>query len=100
MKTYKIGLEKAASILGTAMMLSWMVVVGLGGFLLLIGAFYALSSNSISLVVVCCFGLFIPLVFTLLWGFYMIEEAAREWIAKRIANGKAGSAIATHQMAG
>lgn len=66
------------SILGTAMILAWSVIVGVGGFLLLLGVFYAMTGNSPLLLVVCCFGLFLPIALTLWWGFFAIEERLQE----------------------
>ncbi|MCA1959506.1 MAG: hypothetical protein LDL33_01825 [Desulfomonile sp.] len=83
MKTTNTTSNGLVSLLGTIMMISWTVVVGLGGLLLLLAIFYATMSNSLTLTVVCSFFLFIPVLVTLIWGFFMVEDLTREWTAGR-----------------
>jgi hypothetical protein len=68
----------ALAILGTIMMVAWFAIVGLGGFLLLLGAFYAMSGGNLTLLVITCFGLSLPLALTLIWGFGAIDRWVRE----------------------
>jgi|GEM_PF-856205 len=83
MKTTNTTSNGFVSLLGTIMMISWTVVVGLGGLLLLLAIFYATMSNSLTLTVVCSFFLFIPVLVTLIWGFFMVEDLTREWATGR-----------------
>ena len=100
MKTREARSEKAASVLGTVMMLSWAVIVGIGGFFMLMGIFYGMSSANNTLLAVCSFGLFIPVSLTLLWGMFMIEETVREWVARKSANGTVGTPLAMEDVSG
>jgi len=73
--------ERGYMILGTAMMLAWFMVIGVGGFLLLMGIFYAMVAKSMTLGIVCCVLLFAPLGMTLLWGFFSAEALREKWSA-------------------
>jgi hypothetical protein len=74
--------ERGYMILGTAMMLAWFMVIGVGGFLLLLGIFYAMVAENMTLAVVCCVLLFAPLGMTLLWGFSSAEALREKWAAR------------------
>lgn len=74
--------ERGYMILGTAMMLAWFLVIGVGGFLLLLGIFYAMVAKNMTLAVVCCVLVFAPLGMTLLWGFFSAEALREKWAAR------------------
>lgn len=70
--------DRVLTILGTVMMVAWFVVIGLGGFVLLLAAFYAMTSNHLTLLVITCFALCLPLALTLIWGLSAIDRWVRE----------------------
>ncbi len=61
-------LERATMILGTAVWTSCFVVIGFGGLMLLSAIAYALVTVNYTLVAVCTFLLFAPLLVTVIWA--------------------------------
>lgn len=77
--TVKTGaLDKASSILGTAMMLAWTLGLGILGFVLLVAIAYAMVLQNQTLVIVCSLLLFSPLLMTVAWGLLSAAEKARD----------------------
>jgi hypothetical protein len=74
-------LGKAASILGTAMMLAWTFLIGVFGFALLIGVYYAMGAQNSSLIAICCFGLALPILLTAVFGLLSLADAMMQKIA-------------------
>lgn len=68
-------LERAAAILGTAMILAWTFLIGVFGFALLIGVYYAIGADSQSLLAICCFGLALPILLTVVFGLLSLADA-------------------------
>ena len=68
-------LGKAAEILGTAMMLAWTFLIGVFGFALLVGVYYAMGAQSQSLLAICCFGLALPILLTAVFGLLSLADA-------------------------
>jgi hypothetical protein len=60
--------ERVSMALGTAMMLAWTMVIGIGGVVLLATIAFALLSNNVNLAIVASFLLFLPLAITGVWG--------------------------------
>lgn len=71
-------LDKAPAILGTAMMLAWTLGLGILGFVLLLAIAYAMVLQNPTLVIVCSFLLFAPLLMIIVWGLLSAAELARE----------------------
>jgi len=74
-------LERAAAVLGTAMMLAWTFVIGGLGFLLLLGVYYAMGAYSQSLLTICCFGLALPILLTAVFGLLSLADAMMQRLA-------------------
>jgi hypothetical protein len=60
--------ERVSKALGTAMMLAWTMVIGIGGFVLLATIGFALLTYNATLAIVASFLLFLPLAITAVWG--------------------------------
>jgi hypothetical protein len=70
--------EKAAEVLGTVVMTAWSIGIGVVGFMLLLGAYYAMVVQSTSLLVACCFLLFLPLILTaVFFVFHVVDMSTR-----------------------
>lgn len=76
-------LGRAARFLGTAMMLAWTFVIGILGFVLLLGVYYAMVAQSQSLLTVCCFLLFSPLLLTVVFGCLSLAERMVQRFTRR-----------------
>lgn len=61
-------LERATQVLGTAMMLAWTFIIGIGGFLLLMATAFAFITHNHAMASISIFLLFTPLLMTLGWG--------------------------------
>jgi predicted ABC-type exoprotein transport system permease subunit len=59
---------RMSTVLGTAMMIAWTLVIGIGGVALLLTVAFGLFSNNLNLAVVSSFLLFVPLLLTIVWG--------------------------------
>ena len=70
-------LDRASMFLGIAMVLAWTLGIGIVGFALLLAIAYAMVFHNYSLVVVCSFFLFAPLMLTIAWGILWVAEAAK-----------------------
>ena len=68
-------LEKAAAVIGTAMMLAWTFLIGVFGFALLIGVYYAMGAQSQSILAICGFGLALPILLTVVFGLLSLADA-------------------------
>lgn len=75
------GLEKAVKVLGTAVMLSWTFIIGIFGFVILLGIYYAMVVESQSLLGFCCFLLFSPILLTVVFGCLSLAETLRKELA-------------------
>jgi hypothetical protein len=71
-------LDKAAAVLGTAMMIAWTFVIGFVGLVLFAAIAYALLFRNYFLVGACSFVIFAPLIMTILWGILRLIAFARE----------------------
>lgn len=76
-------LGRVARLLGTAMMLAWTFVIGILGFVLLLGVYYAMVAQSQSLLAVCCFLLFSPLLLTIVFGCLSLAERLVQKFSRR-----------------
>jgi len=70
-------LDRVSGTLGTAMMLAWILGIGIGSFALLLGLTYAMVFGNLALGVICSILLFAPIVITILWGMVTATEAIR-----------------------
>lgn len=61
-------LDRVTEILGSAMMLAWTFIIGIGGFLLLAATAYAMIAQIHSLAIFCICLLSAPLLMTVAWG--------------------------------
>ncbi len=77
------GLARAARLLGTVMVLAWTFVIGILGFVLLLGVYYAIVAQSQSLLAVCCFLLFSPLLLTVVFGCLSLAEILLQKFTRR-----------------
>jgi len=77
------GLEKVVKVLGTAVMLSWTLIIGLFGFVLLLGIYYAMEAENQNLLGFCCFLLFSPILLTIVFGCLSLAEAVRKELTVR-----------------
>lgn len=75
--------ERGSVILGTAMMVSWTLVIGIGGLVLFLAIAYGLTSRSHMLVVVSSCLLAVPLLLTVAWGIALANEIMGEKKAER-----------------
>jgi len=67
-------LGRAARLLGTAMMLAWTFVIGILGFVLLLGAYYAMVAQSQSLSYSVLLLAVSPLLLTIVFGCLSLAE--------------------------
>ncbi len=68
---------QGVALLGTAMILSWFFLMGIGGVLLVLLAYLAMSVASPALLVACVFLMSVPVLLTLLWGLSAIESGRK-----------------------
>jgi hypothetical protein len=82
MKENETALKSAAVRVGIWLFLSWVIVVGPVGFLLLCGLAYAMYFSNLALGMVCGLLIFSPLLFAAVWlplcGAALIEERSAE----------------------
>lgn len=71
-------LDRACMITGTAMMLAWILQIGIVGLALLLAIAYGLTFHHPTFAIVCAFLLFAPLILTVLWGILGAAAAIRE----------------------
>lgn len=76
-------LDRVSLILGTAMMIAWMLAIGIGGFVLLLAIAFGMMSHSNNLAVVASCLLFLPLLLTVAWGIALAAETIGEKMAVR-----------------
>jgi hypothetical protein len=70
--------DAAAEVFGTAMMLAWTMWLGIGGLVFLLGCFYAVMTQSPRLLIVSLALMSVPLVLTLVWGFFGLAHVIAE----------------------
>ncbi len=76
-------LSKAAQTLGAAMMWAWTLTIGIFGFVLLLGVYYAMVVQSQSLLTICCFFLALPLLLTVVFGCFSVAEILVQGLVHR-----------------
>ena len=73
-------LERISAILGMVMMLAWTLGLGVVGFVILLGLFYAMAVRSETLAVLAFSFLFTPLLMISVWGFFSwTERLTKKW---------------------
>lgn len=71
-------MERVTVILGAAMMVSWTLVIGIGGLILFLAVAYGLTSQSHMLVVVSSCLLAVPVLLTAAWGVALANDLMGE----------------------
>lgn len=77
MKTAANDREKVVRVMGTTMMIVWVLVLGPVGALLLGGLAYAMLANSLVAGACCAVLIFLPLFITITWGTIGLSDILR-----------------------
>jgi len=81
-------LNRAAMVLGTAMIIAWTMLLGLTGATLLVAVFYAMTTAQDAFVILATFALFAPILTTLVWGCVTAaDEALKKLETWNVAEG-------------
>lgn len=78
-------LDTACMILGTVMRLIWAFWIGFVGFALLMAIAHAMLAGKHTMVIICTFLLFTPVMMTVLWGIVMAANMLRKKLLLTLA---------------